>query len=266
MKDYRIERLMIATDGSPASQKAAKEGIKIAKAFGSKVYGICVGEIPLWGMQLIEEMQKRAKEIVEELKTQVESEGLECEVIPEVGDDIADCIIREVNKHAINLVVVGKRIKRPFLGGVAIKVLTAAPCDVIVVPEEAEISFERFVVAVDGSLYSEIAAEKAFVIAKNLSSKVTLVSVAEKSEDEPYVEEALEITEQLAKKYELSVEKVKRKGDVPEEIVKVAEEENVGLIVMGSHGKSSEKYSIGDVIRKVFEITHIPLFVSKKPS
>ncbi|NPA39675.1 MAG: universal stress protein [Thermodesulfobacteria bacterium] len=264
MREIKYEKVMIATDGSPASQGAIEEGIRFAKTFGCKVYGICVGELPLWGLQVIEAMQQRAKEIVEEVKTKAEAEGLECEVIPEVGDDIADCIVREVEKNKIDLVVVGKKAKRPFLGGIAIKVLGAAPCDVIVVPEGAKVGFEKFLVCVDGSVYSEVAAEKAFFIAKKTGASVKVIAIAESEDEKGYAEEALEITNYLAQKYQIQPEtKVEIAKDIAKKIVQEAEEQKVSMIFMGSHGKSSEEYIIGDIIRKVFEITHIPIFVSK---
>ncbi len=44
-------------------------------------------------------MEKRAKEIVDQLKSEVEKEGIECEAIPELADEVEDCIIEEAKKE-----------------------------------------------------------------------------------------------------------------------------------------------------------------------
>lgn len=208
MVKFKLERILIATDGTPASQTAIKAGIYLAKNFGSKIYGICVGELPLPGLPVIEAMEKRAKEIVDQLKSEVEKEGIDCEVIPELADEVADCIIEEAKKRNVDLVIVGKKKKRPILTSVAIPVTAHCPLDVLVVPEGIKPDFSKILIAVDGTVYSELAAKKGFEMVKKLGSEVLVISVAENDEDVPYAEEAVNLTQYVAEKEGVSIKPV----------------------------------------------------------
>jgi nucleotide-binding universal stress UspA family protein len=56
-------------------------------------------------------------------------------------------------------------------------------------------------------------------------------------------------------------------GNVAEEIVHFAEEENADLIIMASHGRSGiSHWAIGSVAEKVFRATNIPLLLVKPKS
>ncbi len=56
------------------------------------------------------------------------------------------------------------------------------------------------------------------------------------------------------------VETMIRRGDVPEEIIKVAEEKGVDLIVMGTHGrKGLEKVLLGSVAERVVKGAPCPV-------
>lgn len=57
-----------------------------------------------------------------------------------------------------------------------------------------------------------------------------------------------------------SAESVVTRGDVPEEIVKVAEEKGADLIVMGTHGrKGLEKVLLGSVAERVVKTASCPV-------
>ncbi len=148
----------------------------------------------------------------------------------------------------------------------AIPLTAHCPLDVLVVSEESKIDFSKMLIAVDESVYSELAAKKGFEMAKKLGSEVLVISVAETDEDVPYAEETIELTQYIAEKEGVSMKSVIEKGKPTKKILECAEKNNVGLIIMGSHGKSSEDYAIGDVIRKVLEkVTHTPVMVVKRP-
>ncbi len=72
-----------------------------------------------------------------------------------------------------------------------------------------------------------------------------------KKKMESFVEEHLE---------GFPVETMVRRGDIPEEIVKAAEEKNVDLIVMGTHGrKGLEKVLLGSVAERVVKSASCPV-------
>jgi len=153
---------------------------------------------------------KRAKEIVDQLKSEVEKEGIDCEVIPELADEVADCIIEEAKKRNVDLIIVGKKKKRPILTSVAIPVTAHCPLDVLVVPEGIKPDFSKILIAVDGTVYSELAAKKGFEMVKKLGSEVLVISVAENDEDVSYVEEAVNLTQYVAEKEGVSIRQLSR--------------------------------------------------------
>ncbi|OAG28745.1 universal stress protein [Thermodesulfatator autotrophicus] len=56
------------------------------------------------------------------------------------------------------------------------------------------------------------------------------------------------------------VEALVRRGEIPEEIVKVAEEKEIGLIIMATHGrKGLEKILLGSVTERVIKTAPCPV-------
>jgi universal stress protein A len=62
------------------------------------------------------------------------------------------------------------------------------------------------------------------------------------------------------------VECVVRRGDPATEIVKLAEHDNVGLIMMATHGRTGLAHIfLGSVAEKVVRTSHVPVLTSKPP-
>ncbi len=76
---------------------------------------------------------------------------------------------------------------------------------------------------------------------------------------------AIKYIEYLAKKEGLHIEKLIVTGNPAEEILKLAEENSVDLIVMGTLGRSGiEKFLLGSVADKVIRNSTIPVLVVRK--
>ncbi len=76
---------------------------------------------------------------------------------------------------------------------------------------------------------------------------------------------AIKYVEDMAKKEDLSVEKWIIKGHPAQEIMKLAEEQSVDLIVMGTLGRSGiEKFLLGSVAEKVIRNSNIPVLTVRK--
>ena len=62
------------------------------------------------------------------------------------------------------------------------------------------------------------------------------------------------------------VECVVRRGDPAAEIVKLAEHDNVGLIVMSTHGRTGMRHLFfGSVAERVVRTSHVPVLTSRPP-
>ncbi len=144
------KKILVAIDGSPQSDKAAEEAVRLARASGtrfiSKVYAILVlpgmrepsftdffpalpaTERPDW-----EEKRKRIFYVVEKAATEAEI-PLHVEV---VYGEAAEEILSFAEQEAIDVIVIGSSgtggVKRAFLGSVSIKVSLHARCSVYIV-------------------------------------------------------------------------------------------------------------------------------------
>ncbi len=110
--------------------------------------------------------------------------------------------------------------------------------------------------------------DKSFLVSKTIPGDATPTHLIEPIEDyliqaaEAYMEE----TERLCKENDVPSKTVIREGHPVEEIVKEAEESNIDLIVMGSHGKSAIKAAVlGSVTFGVIhKDTKIPVLVVRR--
>jgi len=137
---------------------------------------------------------------------------------------------------------------------------------------------ERILVAVDGSLYSEIALDQAISMATVCNSQLFAIHVVEAYpkhlESAPAFEDeikkaGLKFLEKVKKKaaqQNLSCETILKVGGQPHEfIVKEAKKKGIDLIVLGTHGRSGlKKLFLGSVAQKV--IGHAPCAVLVVPA
>lgn len=138
---------------------------------------------------------------------------------------------------------------------------------------------KKILVAVDGSEYSNVAVKKACELAEKFGSKVTLLNVVKPLS---VFHEGVEIVEALQKDeamqilrkskeilidMEIDSKTLFRKGDPASEIVDIARENDVDLIVIGSRGFSGIKmFLLGSVSKRVTEHAHCSVLVVREKS
>lgn len=138
----------------------------------------------------------------------------------------------------------------------------------------------RIFLPTDGSDYSMRAADYAISVAKMLGAEITTVFVIdavvvdqyaklagrEKAEKELQAdgERYLKYIANLAQKQGVIAQSIFAKGRPYEEIVRLAKELKVDLIVMGTYGRrGAERILIGSVAERVIEYAHCPVLVVK---
>ncbi len=266
----KLDKILISTDGSEAAKFAAQAALEIAKPCGSTVYAICVAEVPIFAAEFIETlpqvidiMEKRAKKALDDVKEIADKAGVKCETISYTGPEPYKYIIDEAIKNSVDLIVLGK--KGTMLGAVGSKVIQNAPCKVLVVPVGATLNFNKILIATDGSLYSNIATSEAIGIAKRFNSELIAISVAKRDSDSGYCEEAIKIVKEAAEREGVKIQTVLAKGEPFEQICDTANKNAVGLIVMGTYGKTGiEKFFMGSVVEKVIATIARPILVVKR--
>ncbi len=259
-KIEKIERLLVATDASKYCEDAVRESINLAKACGSKLFAISVVKVNRELMALapgmVEKLGKEARKHLEMVQSMASKEGVDCEIVVREGEEPHEYIVDEAATHKVGLIIVGRYgrsgIMRAMMGSVTGKVIGYTLCRVLVIPKDAKLSFEKILIATDGSMHSEFATQEAITIAKRSGSTLMALSVAKKDENLSTAKECVEMVKKDAEKAGVKVEPVVRTGVPHDVIVKTASQEDIGLIVIGSHGRTGiSKLLMGSTTERV---------------
>jgi len=273
----KMEKLLLSTDGSEFSGGAIREAINLAKTCSSKLYVISVAVEPelrefadAYPLAATEKLEMAIRQHLESLKERAEKEGVVCEIIERRGPEAYKYIVDEAAKNNVEMIIMGRRgrtgLTRLMMGSVTAKTIGHAPCKVLVVPKDARITFEKLLVATDGSIFSELASREAISIVKRTKSSLIALSVAKKDENIPVAKESVKMIKNVAEKEGIKVEALTAKGEPYEVIINTAEKKNAGFIVVGSHGRSGiERLLMGSVTERVIGHAGCAVLVVGKP-
>jgi nucleotide-binding universal stress UspA family protein len=214
----------------------------------------------------INRLEQRAKKVVEETKTLVSSLNLKGAVKMEQGA-IAPTLLKHASKRD-GLIVLGSRgldaLDRFMLGSVSTRVTLHAPCSVLVVKEQPR-PLCRILLATDGSKSSEKALH--FLSTKLRADgcdsdggsplEVTIVHAM------PFLKypEPKDAGDKLVQRYAAKlhkagyiVDEVCRLGNPADEILKVASQKKVDLIVTGAKGLGAiARFLLGSVSTRILQ-------------
>lgn len=142
--------------------------------------------------------------------------------------------------------------------------------------------YKKILVPTDGSEFAQTAEHVALEIAKSMDSEIIAVSIIEnefvsglplddevydlntilKEDSESNIEEFKVMDEK--ENFNIKITSIIREGSPAKEILKVAEEENIDLIVIGSSGKSRfDKFLMGSVADKVSKHASCSVLVAR---
>lgn len=144
------QRILIATDGSPLSDKAVEHGLTLAALAGATVVALKVvpryhrssyfeGAVPI-AMSDAKRIEKQwsdaAQTVIDAVKTRGEAQGLTVKPVIAKSDLIAEALIAAAKKHKCDLIVMAshgrKGLKRLLLGSETQHVLTHSHIPVLV--------------------------------------------------------------------------------------------------------------------------------------
>lgn len=133
------EKIMVPTDGSAYSQKAAARALDLAQEYGSEITVLSV--LDLRSQRLLsvgKELTAREQEYIQEVTSMAVAQGTKAEGLVQQGrvDQVITDLARERN---VNLIVMGSHgrtgLTRLLMGSVTEKVICYAPCPVLVVKQ-----------------------------------------------------------------------------------------------------------------------------------
>ncbi|MFB3765365.1 MAG: universal stress protein [Methanotrichaceae archaeon] len=319
-----LDNILIPTDGSVPSERAAEFGVKLAKLSHGKVsalYVVDTGKTISLGDSIfpfenvsptaIDEMftgiqsssQKEGEIATEFVERLAKSSGVPCKKMVVKGYP-ANEILKIAEENKIDLIVIGS-IGRTgstefLLGGVAGRVVQNSIVPVLVVPgadyshsrQPLNFALNSILTPTDGSEPSEQAAKFGVRLAKLSRGRVSALYVADTSKLMSLLgsapdktgssaindasarlrsfslkegETAVQLIEEFAKDLDVPFEKMIIEGYPASEILRVAEENRMDLIAMGSIGKTGlEDIYLGGVAGKVVRNASVPVLVVPK--
>lgn len=115
------ETILVPTDGSEQASAAIPHALDLAERYGATVHALCVVDRaaahqlgPARAESTLEAMAERAEEVTREVAERAEEAGVDC--VPAVENGAPDdVILKYVDEHGVDLVVIGGR-KRSAAG------------------------------------------------------------------------------------------------------------------------------------------------------
>jgi nucleotide-binding universal stress UspA family protein len=281
----RFERILLATDGSEASQAAVDVTIAIAKSPTAKVRIAHVWNLEVhhrhghWDV----EVRSEATKLVDAAVERVFRAGViaEREIIRADSDHVAAAIAISAKNFDADLVVIGSRGLSDWQSltqhSVSHQLLSAVDCPMLIVrglPAGATGSVSRILLAIAGGDDLGPGVRAAVAVA-DPGASVMVVHVAQAVfglQGFAYVEPADEIRETMARACELVIDAgirvqgmVAHEGPVAKAVAEIAQDWNADLIVVGSSRmRDIASLFLGSVSHDLLHMTDRPVLVAER--
>ena len=142
-----VQKVLIAVDFSEPSQRAANDGLELAKRLGAEVHLVHAFDVPVPMVTpyevavptgFVEQARESAKKRLQEVEDRARTAGVEVHAhLTEAP--AAHAIARAAEELGVDLIVMGTRgntgLKHIILGSVAERTLRLAPCSVLTVKD-----------------------------------------------------------------------------------------------------------------------------------
>ena len=292
------ETILIPTDGSDEAEYAAQYGLAFAAVSGATVHVLSVVDESLYPRtavlsddlieQGLEEARREASEAVERIAAMA-PEGVDC--VTETRKGVPAALVTDyADEQGVDLVVMGTHgrtgLRRYIIGSVTEQVVRTADVPVLTVrkPEGATVEgrpdIDRVLVPTDGSDESMAAVDHAIDIAERYGATVHGLYVVDQRALSSYYEagplmgdlletltevgeDATEAVRERAEARGVAAETEVRQGLPASAIREYADDNDVDLVVMGTHGRTGvERYLLGSVTERVVRTSDVPVLTT----
>lgn len=299
-----LQRILFPTDFSPCARQAMDWALFLAEDFGAGLHLLHAVAFAQAAPLAAESPIASAEELLEDMARQARSElgrlvdearagrTLEVHAVERRGFSAGVIILDYAGEIGADLIVMGshgrRRTARLLLGSVAEEVVRHAACPVLVLREPPAsrplTAPQRILVPIDFSAHSAPAVAMAAALAARYRTSLRLLHVVDLTPLPPFYgalpdaaaaerlrERAIAELRALARETVgaegLAWECAVREGRAAEEIVRCAEEDDSGLVVMPSHGRSGlERALIGSTAERVLRLSRRPVLVLRRPA
>lgn len=296
-------RILIPTDFSDCARNALAHGLFLAKRYDAEVHLLNAVELPtiavtdmppdMFDMEE-EKALDRMDELLDEHEIHHERSGrVHKVVVPgKPTEPAADAILDYAEDEDIDMIVIGthgrRGARRMLLGSVAEQVIRGAECPVFAVREMEKAwplpTVDTILVPVDFSEGTEDVIAEAVDLAGHYDADIRLLHVVDLDTFPHYgiaVDPVIEIAEKTAQAARDRLEEIAgeiaredlpvfisvERGHVASTITEYADDYDVDLIVIGSHGRSGlDRMLLGSVAEKTLRMAHCPVVVVRSES
>lgn len=294
------DRIVIAVDGSDEARQAARRGLQLAQVFDAAVDVLSVVEQKALRLTETSAEKDQLRERGEAALTEIEelaSEFGQTVTTKLLEGKPAVRISDYADEQNADLIVVGRQgltgLGRRLLGGVTERVLHRSDVPVLVISGEdnegeTEADYSQVLITTDGSENAEVAIPHGTAIAQRYGSEVHVLNVVdiqaaggafnagglEKEFLERLDARGQEAVDSVADEIkesapdltvETAVERTTSFDGAAAGVREYVEENEVDLVVMGSHGRSNFKRQIlGSVASTVLRTVDVPVLVVKR--
>jgi nucleotide-binding universal stress UspA family protein len=278
----RYQNILVAVDGSAQSLHALQSALRLPDA---QITAVSVappyeGDLRLVGVNLIKNLLREpCHKALSEAQALAEKAGKAIKTACLVGLPHEE-IVKLAESENRDLIVMGVKgqglLKRILLGSVTRRVIGFTKRDVMVVPPQAGLGWEKLLLATDGSENSQPAGNRALELALAYGAELRVLSIPEapggtaKTAGEMLTklrelrEVMLEEIRAQAEALGIKIQCVIGQGPPAKTIVDYARKESVNLIVLGSHGRTGlTRLLMGSVTERVIGLAPCPVLVVK---
>ncbi|MAT99528.1 MAG: hypothetical protein CL608_20490 [Anaerolineaceae bacterium] len=293
----KFKKILLPLDGSPLAEQAMAPAIRMAVDMSAEIVLLHV-VVPLDIDLVLPEASlpqatKEAERYLAAISARFAPAGVNMTTAVVVDFNTATAVINCAKENDVDLIVMSSHgrsgLTRWRYGSVTARLLRQATCPVLVIPDQTDnepFAFRRILLPLDGSDMAAQALEPAVALAQALSAELVLLRAAplpfmveELMTPERRIEQieaevcakALAYLEQikasLTAEHNLPVKTAAIIGSAADVIIDYANEHDVDLIVMNSHGRSGILlWTYGSVTEKVILGTDRATMVVRRKS
>jgi len=285
-------RILLATDGSSHARRATRwlRDLALPSDTTVTVLTVAVLDEPPRDAQTMTELRaalsRRARRVGERAATTLGRRWRDVEIVVREGDPRVE-IVRAAEEMRVGMMVLGARglgrVKRVLIGSTSLAAARYAPCPVAIVRGRPH-KTGRVLVAIDGSSGSRAALRFLSISELEPDSRLTLLHVLPRADaargrrsartpDGPSVERKAQADAEALLRNAAGrlgqprrrVERLVASGDAAREIVKIAGNRDVDLVVLGARGlRTLGRLLLGSVSETVLHQASRPVIVVRE--
>ena len=284
-----VKQIVVGTDGSNESMKAFEQALIIARLIECSIKCVFIVDLRKTQMPFIytgaayegayerlyippdSSMRKFYEKLAADLDAFAENCMDSCRENAEKQNVPFEAVVKsgypgvELCDEARSggLLVVGQRgenahYKRSIVGSITEDLVRISPRPMLICPVSRN-EINTIVFPYDGSRTAEHALQYYVNGLRNIADDFVMVLVGEEDREEHQIEEELS----YLKKHNVNVIVERREGPPSREVLKVAEEKNADMILMGAHGKNKLKdYLLGSTASHIIHRSSVPVLIA----